>query len=87
MTFREWPSRGAMAVTIRIQQSRESRSDDWKPCIPLMDAEGHEGFRAKTLAELSQVFECRRAYMWVKRDIPKVLTYQGEDYEFNAVAE
>lgn len=69
MTFREWTSRGAMATTIRMQQARESRLDDWKPCIPLMDVEGHRGYQAKTLEQLREVFEPSRAYVWKRKEV------------------
>ena len=39
--FQVWPSRGAMARSIRMQQSRAPRSDDWRPLIPLTDGEGY----------------------------------------------
>lgn len=39
--FKQWPSRGAMARTIRMQEKRESRNDDWRPCVRLTDTEGY----------------------------------------------
>lgn len=39
--FQVWPNRPSMAKTIRMQQKREHRSDDWNPCVPLTIAEGY----------------------------------------------
>lgn len=39
--FKEWPARRSMARTIRMQQQREARSDDWQPCVRLGDTEGY----------------------------------------------
>ena len=39
--FKQWPARTSMARTIRMQQQRESRSDDWRPCVSLKDTEGY----------------------------------------------
>lgn len=39
--FKEWPARGPMARSIRMQQKRESRPDDWRACVPLRDGEGY----------------------------------------------
>lgn len=39
-TFQVWPNRASMARSIRMQQSREPRPDDWKALVPLKDTEG-----------------------------------------------
>lgn len=39
--FQEWPSRVAMARSIRMQQKRETKSDDWQACVKLGDGEGY----------------------------------------------
>jgi len=39
--FKVWPARGPMARSIRMQQKRETRSDDWRPCVALKDCEGY----------------------------------------------
>ena len=39
--YQEWPNRKAMAKSIRMQQLRETRQGDWKPCVPLTDGEGY----------------------------------------------
>ncbi|MDF1551966.1 MAG: hypothetical protein P1P84_02835 [Deferrisomatales bacterium] len=39
--FRVWPNRKAMATTIRMQQRRAPRMDDWRPIVPLTDGEGY----------------------------------------------
>ena len=36
-----WPSRGAMARSVRMQEKRERQSMDWRPCIKLRDGEGY----------------------------------------------
>ena len=36
-----WPSREAMARTVRMQQKRAGRSDDWRPVVKLSDGEGY----------------------------------------------
>jgi hypothetical protein len=41
VTFQVWPSREAMARSIRMQQKRESRPDDWRPLVKLGDGEGY----------------------------------------------
>ena len=41
VTYQTWPNRQAMAKSIRMQQQREHRPDDWKACIPLTDTEGY----------------------------------------------
>lgn len=41
ITFQVWPNRASMAKTIRMQQQRESHHTDWRPWIPLTDAEGY----------------------------------------------
>lgn len=39
--YKEWPARIAMARSIRMQQKRESRPDDWRACVKLTDTEGY----------------------------------------------
>jgi len=39
--FQVWPNRASMAKTIRLQQRRERRLDDWRPLVPLSDGEGY----------------------------------------------
>lgn len=41
ITFQVWPNRASMAKTIRMQEKRESRSDDWRACQPLGTTEGY----------------------------------------------
>jgi hypothetical protein len=41
VTFKVWPSRVAMARSIRMQQKRESHQTDWHACVPLRDGEGY----------------------------------------------
>ncbi len=36
-----WPSRQSMAVSVRMQQKRMPKWDDWKPLVPLTDGEGY----------------------------------------------
>ncbi len=38
--YKVWPSRKAMALTIRMQQKREPRPGDWRPLVKLADGEG-----------------------------------------------
>jgi len=40
VAFQVWPSRGAMARSIRMQQRRETRTD-WRACVALRDGEGY----------------------------------------------
>jgi hypothetical protein len=40
VTFQTWPSRAAMAKSIRMQQARAPKPADWKACVPLKDSEG-----------------------------------------------
>lgn len=40
VTFQTWPNRESMARSIRMQQSRAPKPDDWRPCVPLKDGEG-----------------------------------------------
>lgn len=37
----EWTNRAAMARTIRMQERRERRPDDWRPVVALSDGEGY----------------------------------------------
>jgi hypothetical protein len=39
--YQVWSNRAAMAHTIRMQQKRESRPDDWRPVVPLKVGEGY----------------------------------------------
>ena len=39
--YRTWTSRAAMARTIRMQQQRAPRNDDWHACVRLSDTEGY----------------------------------------------
>ena len=41
VTFREWPNRASMAHSIRMQQKRGSRRDDWRAVVPLRETEGY----------------------------------------------
>ena len=41
VTFQVWPNRASLAKSIRMQQRRASRQDDWRPCAPLGDTEGY----------------------------------------------
>lgn len=41
VVFKVWPARVAMARAIRMQQRRERRWSDWRPCVPLTDGEGY----------------------------------------------
>jgi hypothetical protein len=40
VTFQVWTNRKAMAKSIRMQERRAPRNDDWKPLQPLADGEG-----------------------------------------------
>lgn len=39
--FQVWPNRASMAKSIRMQESRASRNDDWRACKPLGTTEGY----------------------------------------------
>ena len=39
--YRVWPSRGAMARSIRMQAQRAPKQTDWTPVVPLQDGEGY----------------------------------------------
>ena len=39
VTFQEWPSRKAMAISIRMQESGPISRYNWKAVIPLTDGE------------------------------------------------
>ena len=39
--FQTWPNRAAMAKSIRMQQSRSHKYNDWIACIKLEDGEGY----------------------------------------------
>lgn len=40
-TIQFWPSRAAMAKTVRMQQKRAPHFTDWKPVVELQPGEGH----------------------------------------------
>lgn len=40
-TFQKWPNRQSLAKSIRMQQNRASRQDDWKAIVPLTLGEGY----------------------------------------------
>lgn len=39
--YQVWPSRKAMAKSVRMQQQRERRPQDWRPLVELSDGEGY----------------------------------------------
>lgn len=39
--FQVWPNRASMARSIRMQEKREHRMDDWKAVVKLSDGEGY----------------------------------------------
>lgn len=41
VTFQVWPNRASMVKTIRMQERREHRQDDWKAVQPLTITEGY----------------------------------------------
>ncbi len=41
VVYRVWPSRAAMAKSIRMQQKRAYSLTDWQACVPLTDDEGY----------------------------------------------
>ena len=41
VTFQVWPNRQSMARTIRMQQTRENRADDWRAVVALRETEGY----------------------------------------------
>jgi hypothetical protein len=41
VVFQVWPNRPSMARTIRMQERRERRPDDWRACVPLRETEGY----------------------------------------------
>ena len=41
IVFQTWPSRTAMARTIRMQQKGEPRATHWQACQKLTDTEGY----------------------------------------------
>lgn len=41
VTFQVWPNRASLAKSIRMQQKRENRADDWRACVKLTDGEGY----------------------------------------------
>jgi hypothetical protein len=41
LIYQVWSNRAAMARTIRMQQKREPRPDDWRPVVALKDGEGY----------------------------------------------
>lgn len=38
--YQVWPNRQSMARSVRMQQRREPRQDDWRPLVKLTDTEG-----------------------------------------------
>lgn len=38
--YRVWPNRESLAKSIRMQQRRAARQDDWRPVVKLADSEG-----------------------------------------------
>lgn len=40
-TYQVWSNRPAMARTVRMQQTRAAHNQDWRPLVPLSDAEGY----------------------------------------------
>jgi hypothetical protein len=41
VVFKVWPNRASLAKTIRMQEKREFRRDDWKAVVPLGQSEGY----------------------------------------------
>ena len=41
VTYQVWPNRASMARTIRMQERREHRQDDWRACVKLSAGEGY----------------------------------------------
>lgn len=41
VTFQVWPSREAMARSIRMQEQRASKQTDWRACQQLSPGEGY----------------------------------------------
>ena len=39
--YQVWPNRPSMARSIRMQEKRERRQDDWTACVPLSTIEGY----------------------------------------------
>lgn len=39
--YQVWPNRASMAKSIRMQQRRAPRFDDWHPMVKLTDGEGY----------------------------------------------
>jgi len=39
--YQIWPNRASMAKTIRMQEQRAHKWDDWKAVVPLRDSEGY----------------------------------------------
>lgn len=39
--FQVWPNRKSMARSIRMQQRRAHRNEDWRPLVALGDGEGY----------------------------------------------
>jgi hypothetical protein len=39
--YQVWPNRASLARTIRMQERREPRQDDWRPCVKLGLSEGY----------------------------------------------
>ena len=41
VTFQVWPNRASLVKTIRMQEKREPRQDDWRACVKLRETEGY----------------------------------------------
>ena len=41
VVFQVWPNRSSMAKSIRMQERREHRPDDWRAVVKLRETEGY----------------------------------------------
>lgn len=41
VTFQEWPNRGALVRTIRMQERGMNKSGHWRAVVPLRETEGY----------------------------------------------
>ena len=41
VVFQVWPNRPSLARSVRMQERREHRQDDWRPCVKLRETEGY----------------------------------------------
>ena len=41
VVFQVWPNRPSLARSVRMQERREHRRDDWHPCVKLRETEGY----------------------------------------------